>query len=1643
VARGLLLALLSLALLLAYPAEEAQAQMTATLSIAAPADANEGDSATTDKFFTVTLSAGVSARTSYQICLTGTATRDPRIILDDDYPDGVDYQAIVDLNGTTHRWNGNCYNGGVIAAGQTSDTTALGFRVIGDTDAEDDETVIATLAFVGSAPTGVTLGASATHTILDDDTPTEVSVSPDWALTPSGLSDGDKFRLLFVTSTGRDASATDIATYNTFVQTRAKAGHSAITDDIGDQFTVVGSTSAVDARGNTGTTGTGVPIYWLNGDQVADNYADFYDGSWDSYAKRNENGATLGDVTIWTGSNDNGTKHSSDYLGHTNVQAGQLGSSDDPFTWASGARGTTRNFYGLSPVFTVKSGPEVSVRLMVGEGENRNADGEVEKPELDATVSFPLSLDAQPAADMTVCVDVVESGDTDRVASADEGIKTVSFTAGVQTGSIDVTWTDNTADDLDSVITVTAVASSTAGCSSTDQYTVSGEHGSEKVRITDDEATGVSLAATDIELGEGDASNTAVLTVSLGRGLIAGESLVARITLATSTGARLPGHATPDFAVTATGTGVALSNQTSVTPLLTFTGSDSNTVQTATVTLTPIANRDDGDAVDEAITATLSLVTGTGSGTVVTGGGAEVVSGSSVVTLSIDDDEAAPAACPAQNDVYSEVNLRILENGGVATYCMRLTTAPSGGNTIVTLGRDGGNRWAANFSPATLTFTSSNYMTPQLVTVTGADEPNTHRNRPDMRVTHTANGGGYSSQALGTVRVEVDDAPEVEAWFDYDRANASVPFVRRPNTVMSSNGLTPARNMYPGYELTYVLRLSNRPEPGGTVTVTATVASDKRNLIGLSLTGPSVPLDGPAYQTWATNLPGTLTVTFNDGSPASGTGCSNWHAGSEFEYHDSNGRFHTVTGGGRSETWDNTADTPWECWRKVWVVRKPASRSIANTCADITHTASGGGLRQVTVDTVRVHIFNADFRYGRNCSYLTENTLPPQNSPAEAAPEPTESVANVQVTAVDDASVSVTWEAVPHATSYDVSWSAESSDSLSASAGALPGVTGTSATIRHDAPVAMTLTVTVTPEHVDQNGDTQQLDALAATATLAVGPGSDALSASAQASPQEAEQACVSNALLADVDARIAAAGSTAGVERWTRVKNALTGQQDAIALSEVEEIYERRSQNGWSTGQWDPVIEALECLETASAQPAEGQPAQTPTPAPTPPPTPEISITAGSGVTEGSAATFTVTATPAPAADLDVTIDVSQSGDFAQAGSRTVTISTTGSATFTVATTNDSTDEPDGSVTATVSDGTGYTVSSSSGAATVAVADDDVPEISIAAGSGVTEGSAATFTVTATPAPAADLDMTIDVSQSGSFAQAGSRTVTVTTTGSATFTVATTNDSTDEPDGSVTATLSDGTGYTVSSSNGAATVTVADDDDPPPPTPEISIAAGAGVTEGSAATFTVTATPPPAADLDVTIEVSQSGDYASTGSRTVTISTTGSATFTVATTNDSADEPNGSVTATVSDGAGYTVSSSSGAATVAVADDDDPPPPTPPTGPPTVSVSDASASEAAEGLRFVVTLSHAHSQAITFRYGGFDRTASAGQDFTLEYKAFTLAAGATSLDIVVPVIDDNTVEQDETLNVYVYATSGITIPGYFVYATGTITDDD
>ena len=441
----------------------------------------------------------------------------------------------------------------------------------------------------------------------------------------------------------------------------------------------------------------------------------------------------------------------------------------------------------------------------------------------------------------------------------------------------------------------------------------------------------------------------------------------------------------------------------------------------------------------------------------------------------------------------------------------------------------------------------------------------------------------------------------------------------------------------------------------------------------------------------------------------------------------------------------------------------------------------------------------------------------------------------------------------------------------------------------------------------------------------------------------------------------------------------------------------------------------------------------------------PEVTIAAGAGITEGGSATFVLTATPPPATPLDLTVTVAASGDYGiAAGERTVTIPTSGSYTLTLATDNDGTDEPDGSVTATVDAGTGYTVGSAS-SGTVAIADDDlpVPEIAIAAGAGVTEGAAATFTLTATPPPAAALQVTVTVAASGDYGiAAGERTVTIPTTGSTTLTLATTGDEADEPDGSVTATVDAGTGYTVGTAS-SGTVAIADDDLPPP---AVSVAAKVGsITEGGDAVFTVTADRAVDANLTVTLTVSEAADSdfvaaADEGAKTAIIPAgKTSATLTVRTDDDTVDEPNGSVTATVTAGDGYTVGAAS-SGTVAVADNDA-------AGQPMVSLDDATAREG-QTMQFAVRLSAAAKRDVWVRVLAQESnpvSARAGRDFQGPYYSsmVRIRAGQTAGQFGVRIHDDSHDDGGETFEAHVLFVMNDVAGVADGLAVGTIENDD
>ena len=201
----------------------------------------------------------------------------------------------------------------------------------------------------------------------------DTTVPANWNLIPSGLGVGDRFRLIFISSTTRDGSSSDIADYNTFIQNLPAAGHTDIRSH-SSTFQVVGSTADVDARDNTATTYTaddkGVAIYWLSGNKVADEYEDFYDGDWDNEANAKDesggNRSTTGTSNYpITGSDHDGTEAfngtDSQALGATDVQHGRPNSSASAHSPLSSGTVTnktnSRPLYGLSGVFVVSAGP--------------------------------------------------------------------------------------------------------------------------------------------------------------------------------------------------------------------------------------------------------------------------------------------------------------------------------------------------------------------------------------------------------------------------------------------------------------------------------------------------------------------------------------------------------------------------------------------------------------------------------------------------------------------------------------------------------------------------------------------------------------------------------------------------------------------------------------------------------------------------------------------------------------------------------------------------------------------------------------------------------------------------------------------------------------------------------------------------------------------------------------------------------------------------------------------------------------------------------------------------------------------------------------------------------------------------------------
>ena len=628
---------------------------------------------------------------------------------------------------------------------------------------------------------------------------TAQTVATDWPLIPSGLGAGDSFRLLFVTSTMRNAQSSNIGDYNSFVQDRADDGHSAI-DSFSGQFRALISTASDDARDNTGTTGTGEPIYWLGGSKVADNYATFYDGGWDSNSPRTESGSSPTNRQVWTGSGSDGREaffgSQSRAAGRSRVRTGSPHNANNEISEGNLAdlSSSMNRLYGLSPVITVSHVPGKVTGVTVDRVTHNSIRVQWTRPTAESstrpitsfgidtrernstdtgwtnwdrkatpTVSFTsFTLDGLPSgtrqqvrvfarANQPGMTPPTLFGDSDPVefttfADAAPGkpdAPTVSATAG-STTSLDVSWDEPT--NTGPPITDYDVQYRLESTAPSGSWTTHAHDGTTRTATIGSLQEGTSYQVRVLAknaAGDGDWSDPR--TAMTGAAVDTTAPVLAATDPATVNGAALV--LTYDEAL--------------------FTGSPP-AAGAFTVAVAGTARTVSGVSIaDNAVTLTLSPA--------VTGGQAVTVAYTKPATNPIQDaagNEAATFAARSATNLTPGVRLSAAEltvaEGGTGTYTVVLTAKPGADVTVtvasgdedVTVDTDAG----MTGDQSALTFTATDWSTAQTVTVKAdEDDDSTH---DSATLTHTVAGpNGYAGLAAPTLTVAVtdDDPPAVES----------------------------------------------------------------------------------------------------------------------------------------------------------------------------------------------------------------------------------------------------------------------------------------------------------------------------------------------------------------------------------------------------------------------------------------------------------------------------------------------------------------------------------------------------------------------------------------------------------------------------------------------------------------------------------------------------------------------------------------------------------------------------------------------------------------------------------------------------------------------------------------------------------------
>ena len=420
-------------------------------------------------------------------------------------------------------------------------------------------------------------------------------------------------------------------------------------------------------------------------------------------------------------------------------------------------------------------------------------------------------------------------------------------------------------------------------------------------------------------------------------------------------------------------------------------------------------------------------------------------------------------------------------------------------------------------------------------------------------------------------------------------------------------------------------------------------------------------------------------------------------------------------------------------------------------------------------------------------------------------------------------------------------------------------------------------------------------------------------------------------------------------------------------------------------------------------------------------------------------------------ASEQDITVDYATSDAEAIAGADyTATVGTlvisagTTAATVEVAVLSDDVNENTETFVLTLSNVTARGVTLGNDLATGSIVDDDSLTID-AVDAEVAEADTADVTLVfpVTLSRASDSAVTVDYALTDGATNSADLTADIvgSTSGTVSFAAGETTsdilvqvagDAVNEANETVTLTLSNPTGPSATLSADTFTGTILDNDD-------IVLSVSAASVAEAVGTFTFDVQLSGESEQTVTVDYATTDgaavapeDYTA-ASGTVTVlpgESTGSLSIVVV--DDAVHELDETFTVTLTNATGRGVTADAAGVDITITNDDPVP---------SLSVGDVTVTESDGAATLVVSLSGETSAAVTVGYATANAGATAGADYSSTSGTLTIAAGATSADVVITVLDDTTPESDETFILSLRNATNATVTDG--QALITILDDD